>query len=122
MRSILDNFPTEKLILHKPSGKTYEVKGLVGSSGIQSDDITVLIEPNDYFERNLPNGMIEYYEVLDPGFHKGMHDIPDHYQTKVKRISEPIPYGDDNELPQMIFISHSSKDKEFTKCFCRLAI
>lgn len=92
MRSILDNFPTEKLILHKPSGKTYEVKGLVGSSGIQSDDITVLIEPNDYFERNLPNGMIEYYEVLDPGFHKGMHDIPDHYQTKVKRISEPIPY------------------------------
>ena len=120
MRSILDNFPTEKLILHKPSGKTYEVKGLVGSSGIQSDDITVLIEPNDYFERNLPNGMIEYYEVLDPGFHKGMHDIPDHYQTKVKRISEPIPYGDDNELPQMIFISHSSKDKEFTKAFVDL--
>lgn len=120
MRSILDDFPTEKLILHKPSGKIYEVKGLVGSSGIQSEDITVPIEPNDYYERDLPNGIIEYYEVVDPGFHKGMHDIPDHYQTKVKRISKPISYREDNELPQMIFISHSSKDKEFTKAFVDL--
>ncbi|WP_347462399.1 hypothetical protein, partial [Blautia wexlerae] len=72
MRSILKNFPTEKLILHKPSGGTYEVKGLVEPSEIQSDDVTVPIAPNDYFERNLPNGIIEYYKVIDPGFYKGM--------------------------------------------------
>lgn len=52
MRSILASFPTEKLILHKPSGDTYEVEGLVESSGIQSEDINVPIEPNDYFERS----------------------------------------------------------------------
>ena len=121
MKSILGNFPTEKLILHKPSGDTYEVKGLVESSGIQIDDITVPIEPNDYFERGLPNGITEYYKVIDPGFHKGMYDIPDHYQTKVQRISVPIVYETkDDKLPHMIFISHSSKDKEFTKAFVDL--
>ena len=86
MRNILENFPTEKLILHKSSGNTYEVKALVGASEIQSDDITIPIEPNDYFERNLPNGIIEYYKVVDPGFYKGMNDIPDHYQKKLQMI------------------------------------
>ena len=90
MKNTLKNFPTEKLILHKPSGDTYKVEGMVESSEIQSDDVTVPIEPNDYFERNLPNGIIEYYKVIDPGFYKGMQDIPDHYQTKVQRIAAPI--------------------------------
>ena len=122
MKNTLKNFPTEKLILHKPSGDTYKVEGMVESSEIQSDDVTVPIEPNDYFERNLPNGIIEYYKVIDPGFYKGMQDIPDHYQTKVQRIAAPIVYKteDDNSLPHMIFISHSSKDKEYTKAFVDL--
>ena len=75
MRSILENFSTEKLILHKPSGSTCEVEGMIESSGIQSDDVTV------------------------PIVHK----------TK-----------DDNSLPHMIFISHSTKDKEYTKAFVEL--
>ncbi len=98
------------------------MKGLVEPSEIQSDDVTVPIAPNDYFERNLPNGIIEYYKVIDPGFYKGMQDIPDHYQTKVQRIATPIVYKteDDSSLPRMIFISHSSKDKEYTKAFVDL--
>ena len=75
MRSILENFSTEKLILHKPSVSTCEVEGMIESSGIQSDDVTV------------------------PIVHK----------TK-----------DDNSLPHMIFISHSTKDKEYTKAFVEL--
>lgn len=43
---------------------------MVESSEIQSDDLTVLIELNDYFERKLPNGIIEYYKVINPGFLK----------------------------------------------------
>ena len=121
MRSILAHFPTEKLILHKPSGSTYEVIGLVGSTGIQSEDITIPIETNDYFERKLPNGVTEYYQVIDAGFHKGMRDIPDHYQTKVKQIKTPIEYKSEvDERQKVIFISHSSKDKEYTKAFVNL--
>ena len=75
MRSILENFSTAKLILHKPSGSTYKVEGIIESSGIQSDDVTV------------------------PIVHKTV---------------------DDNSLPHMIFISHSTKDKEYTKAFVDL--
>ena len=39
MKNTLKNFPTEKLILHKPSGDTYKVEGMVESSEIQSDDV-----------------------------------------------------------------------------------
>lgn len=121
MRSILEHFPTENIILHKPSGKTYSVTALVQSSGIQSEDTTIPIEANDYFERTLPNGVTEYYQVTDAGFHKGMHDIPDHYQTKVKQIAAPIKYKTDNvERTKKIFISHSNKDKEYTKIFVEL--
>lgn len=120
MRSILANFPTEKIILHKPSGKVYEVIALVGSTGIQSEDISIPIEKNDYFERILPNGVKEYYQVTDAGFHKGMHDIPDHYQTKVKPIKAPMEYRNYDERQKMIFISHSSKDREYTKAFVDL--
>ena len=118
MSTMLSNFPTEKVILHKPSGETYEVVALVGSSSINSDNGSIPIEIDDYFERNLPNGVIEYYQVIDPGFHMGMHDIPDHYQTKVKRINAPLDYKiDSGERKKIIFISHSSRDKEYAKAF-----
>jgi hypothetical protein len=119
-RSILANFPTEKMIFHKSSGDTYEVVAMKGDTSIMSEDISIPIEVGDYFERHLPSGIIEYYEVTDPGYHKGTRGIPDHYQTKVKQISNPIVYKDSEELPRMIFISHSSKDKEFTKAFVDL--
>lgn len=120
MRSLLAHFPTEKIILHKTTGETFELDALVSSSGIQSENISIPIELNDYFERVLPNGVCEYYSVTDPGFHKGMGGIPDHYQTKVKQLKN-APTGEiDNERQKMIFISHSSDDKEYTKAFVDL--
>lgn len=121
MRSILSNFPTETLILHKPSGDTFGVTGLVDSSTVFSDDTSIPIETNDYFERKLPNGVIEYYKVIDAGFYKGAHGVPDNYQTKVQQIQSPIEYpSESNSREKMIFISHSSKDKEYTKAFVDL--
>ena len=121
MSGMLSGFPTEKIILHKPSGDTYEVTALVGSSGINSDDSSIPIETDDYFERELPNGVIEYYQVVEPGFHKGMHGIPDHYQTKVKKLNGPIEYEtEEKRCKKLVFISHSSKDKEYTKAFVNL--
>lgn len=54
MRSILENFSTEKLILHKPSGSTYKVEGIIESSGIQSDDVTVPIVHKTVDDNSLP--------------------------------------------------------------------
>lgn len=121
MRSILTNFPTETLILHKSSGDTFKVIGLVDSSTVFSDDTSIPIETNDYFERRLPTGVTEYYKVVDAGFYKGAHGVPDNYQTKVQQIQIPIEYSSEsNNRKKMIFISHSSKDKEYTKAFVDL--
>lgn len=115
--SLLSNFPTELLILHKASGKTYEVSALVSNSNVMSEKVDVPIEINDYFERVLPSGVKEYYKVLDPGFHKKMGGINDHYQTKVELLKNPPVIENPISSKKLIFISHSQKDKEYTRAF-----
>ena len=117
MRSILASFPTEQLLFHKQTGEIFEVKALVGSTGINSEDISISIEIDDYFERILPNGSKEYYIVTDPGFHKGTPGIPDHYQTKVRMTKRRPIIIPKEEKQKVIFISHSTYDKEYVKAF-----
>lgn len=84
MRSMLSAFPTEKLKLVKTDGSSIEnIEALVEPKKIFVEDSSVIIEEGDIFERKLSNGAVEYYEVLDRGFHKGMRGIPDHYQVSV---------------------------------------
>lgn len=123
MRSILSSFPTEKLILHKQNGKQYKVTGLVSDNVIGSEDMSINIEEGDVFERTLPGGGKEYFQVTDRGFVKGMHGIPDNYQSKVKHITVTEAEGKIKSMqnkPHKIFISHSSKDKEYVKLFAEL--
>jgi hypothetical protein len=48
------------------------------------NDGTLPIEEGDLFERTLPNGLIEKYQILDRGY----HFIPQpHYQVKARKIS-----------------------------------
>ena len=118
MSGFLDRFSTEKLILHKQLGTTYEVQGLFSKvNEISSDDISIPIECNDCFERELPNGQIEFYKVVEPGYVKGMGGIPDHFQTKVQRTSSPIIHEQSKEFSMKfkrgdVFISHRSVDKD----------
>ena len=120
---MLKRFPTEILILHKQSGETCDVKALIDPKGSEVfiDDASVVIEEDDYFQRNLSNGAVEFYLVTERGFTKGMGTISDHYQTKVKKIKEPPAFDRiSSEKPRLIFISHSTKDKPYTKAFVDL--
>lgn len=84
MRGMLAGFPTEKIKLIKSNGECIEdIEALVEPKKIFVDDASIIIEEGDIFERKLGNGATEYYEVLDRGFYKGMHGMPDHYQTSV---------------------------------------
>lgn len=88
MRNMFRNFPTEKINLYKKSGEVIEdIEALVEPKKIFIDDASVIIEEEDIFERNLPNGAVEQYKVLDRGFYKGMHGIPDHYQVSVEKVT-----------------------------------
>lgn len=86
MSNILGSFPTEKVKLLKKNGEVYEnIEALVESKKIFIDDATVPVEEEDIIERTLPTGSKEQFIVVDRGFHKGMFDIPDHYQIKVEK-------------------------------------
>lgn len=52
MRSFLDNFPTEDLVLHKENGKDQTVKGLVDKNLITTDNISANIEEGGYIHKN----------------------------------------------------------------------
>ena len=49
------------------------------------DKTEYAIEVGDIISRNLPNGIIERYEVEDPGFYSSIGGIPSHYQMRVRR-------------------------------------
>lgn len=89
MRSMLSNFPTEKVKLIKKDGSIFEnIEALVQTGKIFIEDTSVSIEEEDIIERTLPNATIERFVVLDRGFYKGMHGIPDNYQIKVEKESK----------------------------------
>jgi hypothetical protein len=103
MRSILGNFPTERIKLIKYNGDIIDdIEALVQPKLIVIEDISVIIEEGDIFERTLSNGAKENYEVLDRGFYKGTRNIPDHYQVSVRKTtaisrSKQITYNISNE-------------------------
>lgn len=118
---MLPGMPREDVILTKRSGEKIELKAHVQSKMIFVDDASANIEEDDVFTRTLPNGNQEHYRVLDRGFYNATRGMPAHYQVKVEKLREmPVFEEEDDELPRMIFISHSSKDKEYTKAFVDL--
>lgn len=89
MRSMLSGFPTEKVKLIKKSGKIVDnIKALIDKKHIFINDATVPIEEDDIIERTLPTGSTEQFTVIDRGFYKGMHSIPDHYQASVEKVTK----------------------------------
>ena len=125
IRSALDLFPTEELILHKIDGSTRRIIALVDGNKIHSDDVEVDIEEDDILERSLPSGAKEYYKVLNRGFYKGTYDIPDNYQCQIEKIpgsiaEKTISMFLRKDKPHKVFISHASIDADYVEAFVEL--
>ena len=122
--SHFSNMMKDRVALAKKNGGRHEdIPALVDSKMIFLEDVTLPIEEGDRFERKLPNGLVESYVVLDPGFKKGVGGIPSHYQTQVRRASadnESIESKPKTDPAVAIFISHSSSDLEFAKLLLAL--
>lgn len=113
---MLAGFPKEKVILRKTTGEEIELMALVQPEMILVEDETANIEEEDFFIRTLRNGNKEFYQVQDRGYYEGMGGIKSHYQVKVQRIKS-IPKIEVPMKKRLVFISHSSCDKEYTKAF-----
>lgn len=82
----------DKLVLIKTDGtQVTDLKGNVqkGKIIIMRGDIS--IEPGDELHREMPGGKFEEYVVYEPNFRQGLHGIPAHYQTEVRRKNNQQP-------------------------------
>ncbi|MRM13849.1 hypothetical protein GJJ29_21915 [Enterobacter cloacae subsp. dissolvens] len=82
----------DRLTLVKTDGsRVTDLKGSVqkGKIYIMRGDIS--IEPGDELHREMPAGRFEEYVVVEPNFYQGVHGIPAHYQTEVKRKGNQQP-------------------------------
>ena len=98
---------------------------VVDRNTIHTDDVNGVIEDGDIYERKLPNGAQEFFRVTDRGFYKGDHGIPGNYQSKVEKISkntaeQELSKPGEEEKPHKLFISHSSKDKEYMEALAEM--
>ena len=67
--SIFSEFFNAKVTLKKQNGEEYtDIPASVQSKKIFIDDVSIPIEEGDHLVRKLPNGLEEYYLVLDRGY------------------------------------------------------
>jgi len=77
---------TDVVSLIKANGQRYDnIKASVQPKMIFINDSALPIEEGDKIVRELPNGLIESYIVLDRGFYQKFGGIAAHYQVKVQK-------------------------------------
>ncbi len=88
----------DRVSLIKKDGQRFDdIQSSVQRDKIFSNDPSIPIEESDIFERILPSGIAERYEVIDAGYYEGRGGIKAHYQsvvrklTKVKQTDQPSP-------------------------------
>ncbi|EOC1553063.1 hypothetical protein ACI1BJ_001206 [Cronobacter dublinensis] len=76
----------DRLTLVKMDGsRVTDLKGSVQNGKILIMRGDISIEPGDELHREMPAGRFEEYVVVEPNFSQGVHGIPAHYKTEVKR-------------------------------------
>lgn len=78
----------DRVTLVKKDGSRFEdLRAAVQAKLILTDDGKLPIEDGDIFERKLPSGIVESFEILDAGFFQSMPGMPAHYQSKVRKVT-----------------------------------
>lgn len=80
----------DNLTIKKSNGDIHKnVKGHVSNKGtIRTFQSKIIIEPGDIIQRNMSNGGIDTFEVIEPGFSEGSgRSIPPSYNMRVKNLS-----------------------------------
>ncbi|WP_444883531.1 hypothetical protein [Microbulbifer sp. PSTR4-B] len=87
---IIQQVAKDKINVIKHNGEEFGgLKAVVGSSGIILEYSGFLVEPNDLIQREMSNGGIENFQVIDPGYNEGHPPIKPFYNMKVKKLGLP---------------------------------
>jgi hypothetical protein len=89
----------DKVTLIKKSGNRVEnIRASVQRDKIFTNDPAIPIEDGDVFERTLPNGIVERYDILDARFVSGTGGIPSHYQSAVQKQTRIDPLAQPSQI------------------------
>jgi hypothetical protein len=88
---MLRDFNKDKITLLKADGAVAreQVPALVTEHIIFTADEQLPVEVGDYLLRDLPNGLVEKYEVRNPKFYADGHGQEAHFQIDVARFGSP---------------------------------
>jgi hypothetical protein len=89
---VLQSLMRDKVSLVKKDGAVFrtDISATVSTGQITTFAADLPIEVGDHFLRDLPNGLVDDYIVIDPGYHSGIAGaIQPHYQVKVRRSDAP---------------------------------
>jgi hypothetical protein len=86
-----DDFPTEPITLIKHDGTTAQAQAVVTPKEMSVIQANFPVEAADTIERRRPDGIVERYEVLDPGFAPPFGGLPAHYSIKVRNLGTRRP-------------------------------
>lgn len=81
------NFPNESITLVKKDGRRIATQAIVSASEMLVLDVKLPVEVGDTVERAIPNGQLENYEVLDPGYSPAFGGIPARFCIKVRNLA-----------------------------------
>lgn len=85
-----DDFMTDTIAVRKLNGERIDgLKASVQAKKIFLERSDVLIEPGDLIERQMSNGAVETFEVIDPGFREAWSGFKAHYQMSVNKLGLP---------------------------------
>ncbi|MGH0003507.1 hypothetical protein ACQU0X_25815 [Pseudovibrio ascidiaceicola] len=88
---MLHDFSQDKVTLVKADGMVAkeQVPALVTGDMIFTADKKLPVEVGDYLLRDLPNGLVEKYEVRNPKYYDVGHSMDAHFQIDVARVGSP---------------------------------
>ena len=90
----LQDLCDDLIIIRKTNGSSSGPhKCSVQGENIYILDGTVDVDDGDSVERELPNGKVETYTVLEAQFQSGLHSIPDSWDLHVRKVTSLKPKG-----------------------------
>jgi hypothetical protein len=94
-QGMLQTLTNDPLILRKTDGTVRPFHGRVTSGRkLITFESTLPCAEGDTVERELPNGQLEKFEILELGFHQGLPpDIGPHYQMTIRKITDRVSHA-----------------------------
>lgn len=84
---------SEVVRVEKADGRSFDdVEAGVHKDKLFFNDPELPLEVGDVVKRKLPSGIVEEFEIVDPNFRQGLHSIPAHYQSVVRRRQSLPPH------------------------------